>query len=147
MLLEDFNNLQPFKTNTTNMPTPDDILFNDPEYYRERKKVEGFIVWMSPDEYIEYCKSGFGKINPEYVNNVESSRDQNLVNKYAEMMKAGDKFPLVTLDYRRTGYDKNPDFTQEGLHRAMAARKIGVKTMPVGVLKSVGDESVVKNPV
>jgi len=118
-----------FDTTTTGMPTPDDILFKDPDYHRRAKGKEGNIEWMSPDEYIQRSTVGFKSTGSHGA--IESGRDPELVKKYAKMMQDGTKFHLPTLDYR------DGDFSQEGLHRAMAARSLGATKMPVAILKDV----------
>ena len=129
-IIELLENKDYFNTKTTGRPTPDDILFHDPEYHRERKKKTGEIVYMSPDEYIKRAILGFKSIG-EPAENVEQTRNPELIDKYAQMMQDGTKFDMPILDYR-DGY-----FSQEGLHRAMAARKLGARDIPVAILKDV----------
>lgn len=120
-----------FNPTTTGMPTPDDILFDDPEYHIKNKKQTGEVVEMSPDEYISKCREGFKAEYGDLTSDLETGRDPELIEKYAEMMRTGTKFHMPTLDYRRGG------FSQEGLHRAMAARQLGAVTMPVAILVSI----------
>lgn len=115
-----------FKTDSTGIPTPDDILFGDPEYFATRKGVVGEVTQMSPDDYIQKCIQGF-RTQGE-TGDIVSSRSPKLINKYAKMMKDGVKFDMPILDYR-------DEFSQEGLHRALAAKKLNASTIPVAILK------------
>ena len=111
-----------FDTTTTKMD-PYDNMLNDPEYVAKAKRRKHGIVYMHPLTYIEKAAKGFGSSYEDVVR----SRDMALVDEYAEDMKRGDKFPLITLDY-------SMGFTQEGLHRAMAAAKLGYEKIPVMVV-------------
>jgi len=133
MLLEDLQKSNHFDTTTTGRPTPDEIMFTAKDYHRDRKKKEGVLQWMSPDAYIDACKEGFRSVGE--TGNIESGRDPAIVDKYAKMMQDGVKFHLPILDYR--GYHGEMDFSQEGLHRVMAARQLGDERIPVAVLKDV----------
>ena len=129
-LRELFENKEYFNPNTTGRPTPDEILFHSKEYHREKKNQTGEVVYMSPDEYIKRSIAGFNSIG-EPGENTEKTRSPDLIDKYAQMMKDGTKFDMPILDYR------DNYFSQEGLHRAMAARKLGVSKIPVAILKNV----------
>jgi len=115
-----------FKTDTTGLPTPDDIIWKDPDYFKRRKGVEGEVVYMSPEQYIQKCKEGFASIGE--IGNIRAGRYDEKIDKYAEMMKQGVEFDMPMLDYR-------DEFSQEGLHRAFAAQKLGINEMPVAVLR------------
>lgn len=129
MKLFEMLTLQPFDTTNTDMPTFNDMLKN-PDYYRERKGVEWNIAWMSPDDYIDACRRGHHISQGTPLDlDLRKDRSATLAQKYAELMKQGTKFPMVILDYRTS-------FSQEGLHRAMAAELLGVKRMPVMMIKS-----------
>ena len=125
-LFELFENLQPFKTDEYNTPNQMEIMAN-PDYWREKKGVVGGVEWMSPTEYIRACEIGFRRSGSKGL--VRDGRNPDLINQYAADMKRGDKFPMLELDYR------DNYFGQEGLHRAMAAEKIGVKKVPVFIMK------------
>jgi len=132
MKLFELNELQPFKTDDTDMPLFNDML-KHPDYFREKKGATWTIEWMSPDEYIDSCRRGFYVSQGTPLSyDLRSDRDRKRAQKYAELMKQGTQFPMVTLDYRH-------GFSQEGIHRAMAAELLGVKKMPVMVIKKVPD--------
>jgi hypothetical protein len=126
MRLFELNELQPFKTDEYNTPNQMEIMAN-PDYWREKKRVVGGVQWMSPTEYIRACEVGFRRNGTEGL--VRGGRNPELIKKYAFDMKRGDKFPMLELDYRQDY------FGQEGLHRAMAAEEIGVKKVPVFIMK------------
>ena len=116
--------LQPFDAETP--VTPNEIdMEKDPEYMAKKGMVGG-VEWMSPSDYIERCVQGFKSIGEP--GEVERGRNPTLVKQYAQEMQAGDKFPRLSLDYRG-------GFGQEGLHRAMAAKTLGVESVPVFVTK------------
>lgn len=126
MRLYELNNLQPFKTDEYNTPNQMEIMANS-DYWREKKGVVGGVQWMTPTQYIQACEIGFKRSGSEGL--VRGGRNPELIKKYAFDMKRGDKFPMLDLDYR------NDYFGQEGLHRAMAAESIGVKKLPVFIMK------------
>jgi len=131
MRLFELNELQPFKTDEYNTPNQMEIMAN-PDYWREKKGVVGSVQWMTPTQYIQACEIGFRNNGSEGL--VRGGRTPELIKKYAFDMKRGDKFPMLELDYR------DDYFGQEGLHRAMAAEDIGVKKLPVFIMKSVPRE-------
>jgi len=112
-------------TNSTGMPTYDDML-KDPDYFKRAKGKVFKIIEMSPDKYIAYCHKGFG-VGTFYP-------EQNLVDEYAARVKAGSKMPMPTLVYELS--EHGTDFSQEGRHRAYVAKALGVSTMPVMVVAS-----------
>jgi len=126
MRLLELNTLQPFKTDEYNTPNQMEIMAN-PDYWREKKGVVGGVQWMSPTEYIRACELGFRRNGTTGL--IRQGRNAELIKQYANDMKRGDKFPMLELDYR------NDYFGQEGLHRAMAAESIGVKKVPVFIMK------------
>jgi len=129
------DDLNPFHSDTTEMTDYDTMikaLQTDDQYllkYFARSK--GFkpeLVTMSPDEYIDTVV----KYNKTTRHNVERERDPEKVDRFAKKMQAGEKFPVLMLDYAR-----NPRVSQEGIHRSMAAIKIGVTKVPVLIVKEV----------
>lgn len=108
----------------TGMATYDDMMA-DPEYFADEKNRKHGMVMMDPREYIDRALKGFQREYPNYSKQeLIASRDEKLVDKYAQEMKGGDKFPTLTLDY-------SMGFSQEGLHRALAAIKAGINKVPV----------------
>lgn len=136
-----FESVIPFTTTTTHMPSYDDMM-KDPEYFKTKKHKVFSIVHMSPDEYINQAFDAFkqfGELKPWHdKRDLERSRSATLINKYAEKMSQGEKFPMLVLDftsqYRGFSGGKEKSFSQEGLHRAYAARSLGIKSIPVMVV-------------
>jgi GNAT superfamily N-acetyltransferase len=117
--------LQPFSTEP-NTPNQMDML-KDPEYMAKKKGMVGSVEWMSPEDYIERCERGFKSTGSQGL--VRQGRDPKLIKQYAQDMQKGDVFPMLELDYR-------DGFSQEGLHRAMAAEMLGVEKVPVWVTRT-----------
>lgn len=103
-----------FDTSTTHMSYYDNFLNEkDLKYMREAKNLDGKIVYMTPDEYVDECVKLFGR---KYTaKQLEQQRSDKLLPEYVEAMKNGDTFPLCFLNYADKG--------QEGLHRMFAAKK------------------------
>ena len=90
--------------------------------YAKSKGYNGaFIAEMSPDEYMDRCSKEIFKDPIEDVYDGMEKKDN--VNKYADMMKSGTKFDMPYIDT----LNKN----QEGRHRALAAKQLGIKSIPV----------------
>lgn len=121
----------------TNMATYDDMV-KDPEYFQRRKKKKFDIVEMSPDEYIERAVRGFSRFGNYTRSEVLATRSPELIDKYANLMLAGEEFPTLVLDFA------DEWFSQEGLHRAMAAKKIGLEKVPVMVVQSIKESVLVE---
>lgn len=115
--------LTPFDTSTTGVVQYDNWLHN-PSVARE----EGFDIEvknMTPQQYLEACCYGF-KCS---LQQLQQRNDQNKIDRYASQMKKGMKFPMPTLQFVRGG-----SFTQEGIHRALAADQVKVQQIPVLVI-------------
>ena len=136
MRLFELFELQPFKTDEYNTPNQMEIMAN-PDYWREKKGVVGRVEWMTPTQYIRACELGFRRTDSPGL--IRQGRNAELINQYAVDMKRGDKFPMLELDYR------DNHFGQEGLHRAMAAEKIGVKHVPVFIMKDSPEKKASMN--
>ena len=104
----------------------------DLHYMETHKNRTGKVVMMTPEEYYQECAT---KVFTTSSDKLKAQRLANdLVDKYAQDMKSGDKFPLPYINY--------PDHGQEGLHRMMAAGNVwGWDTQfPVLVVNSVNDQ-------
>ena len=131
----------PFDPNHTDLPSYDDML-KDPNYFRKRKNKEFKVVYMTPDEYVDHAADGF-KRDGFSREQLVSSRDTDVIDRYAQKMKNGEKFPMLMIDHSsRMGFDgkKQENFGQEGLHRALAAKKAGVKRIPVMIVRDAEGE-------
>lgn len=83
------------------------------DYYKFEKGVEGEIKYMTASGYLNQCGKYIFEDDP--YSGVSSDK----VNKYAESIKSGDKFPLPYLNLSST-YGPS----QEGRHRMLAASKV-----------------------
>lgn len=123
-----------FYLTTTDMPHYDQLL--DPtkaEYFAKEKGEKGTIIWMTPDEALAKGAEIHGVSMEEELRIVS----EEAISKYTELMKQGEKFPLPVLDYKRKD--------QEGRHRLLAAKKVGVVRVPVLIVEEV-TEPTVKTP-
>jgi hypothetical protein len=109
---------------TTDIPNFEDAK-KKPEYFRDKKNTVVTEVMMSPDEYLQYVDEGFvrtGEAGVDYGDPIQ----RELVERYSKEMQSGDRFPRVYLDYK-------DGFSQEGRHRALAAKDAGAEMIPVDV--------------
>jgi hypothetical protein len=95
------------------------VEFSMPLYSIINKRKTAKLIYITPDQYIYNIARGFGLSYHDALSPVMS----NLVDKYAEDILKGDKFPVP--------YFRDNKEAQEGRHRAMAAKKIGCKYIPV----------------
>lgn len=116
---------RPF-TEETGTPYIDDSLHNQ-DYYKTNKGIDSNLEYMSPRSYISKAAHEFGV---GYDDIVWGRTQDGRVEKYMEAMKNKDEFPALYID------TSNPnDFGQEGLHRAIAAERLGIDKVPVVVTK------------
>ena len=123
-----------FDKTTTDMPFYDNLIESlensyKRDYFKEQKGLESAMAEMSPDEYMSLVDQGFS-------GDVMSGVDPAKVSDYAEKMRAGEKFPTLTLDYTR-----GKRLSQEGRHRALAAKQAGANSVPVLMVKPTPDEA------
>jgi len=96
------------------------VEFDKPLYSIVAKRRTGKLIYLSPKQYIYRIAHGFGGLSYE---DAMRAVNTELVDKYAEDMKNGDKFPV--------GYFTEDNANQEGRHRALAAMKLGCQKIPV----------------
>jgi len=128
--------LNAFDNTTTEMPFYDDMM-RLPEYFEEQKGKVWKIVNVTP---FNYLKSLNIDVNNKKVIDIEAKHYPNYiepeaVDDYTEKMKAGEKFPMLTYDV------SEGRVSQEGRHRALAAIKAGVKTVPVLIVEATEKEA------
>ena len=120
-------NKKPFDNSTTDMPHYDQMMNSE-----EAAKHNGFEVHtvnIRPREYISACADGF----KTSVRGLEQSRVRSgKVDEYEKLLNTGTTFPMLMIQYTADG-----SFTQEGLHRAFAAERVGIERIPVLVVKEV----------
>jgi hypothetical protein len=109
------------------------ILSRDPNYFKEWKDVDYEIRNMSPDEYLE---RGAAILRPEgkTIQDVIAGRakDTDYIDNMARSMQGGQVYAAPYLDYGSGGRGAS----QEGMHRALAAKQLGMEEIPVMVLDS-----------
>ena len=132
-----------FDITTTGMPFYDSMLHKeyiagnrDPvEYFKTNKGLLFEIVWMSPTQYLEESYKIHRKFSIDYgipqitfETYLKTNIDPDLINEYVQRTLEGSKMPMPVLDY-----DK---LTQEGRHRAVVAKELGVEKIPVLVVRT-----------
>ena len=123
-----------FDRTSTEMPDYDDLIKSigdeyKTDYFRQQKGKEVKMVDISPDEYLNAVDRGF-------EHGVMSGIDAEKVERYAEKMRNGETFPALTLDYSR-----GKRLSQEGRHRALAAKAVGIDSVPVLVVTPTQEEA------
>lgn len=115
---------QVIRTDKTGMSYYDDFLNpKDHDYKKLVKGLQGNIVMMSPDDYIDRLGKDIFHCSRERV---LRGVDQDNVEQIRQKMAAGTKYNIPILDLANT--------TQEGRHRALAAKALGVQKIPVLVV-------------
>lgn len=110
----------------TGLPWYDGMIKN-PDYYKRAKQVKFKIVQMSPRKYMEeVAKQQHTSVGRQY-----EMVSPDYVERYKQRALAGEKMPLLSLE--STSYAD----TQEGRHRAVVAEELGVKKIPVIVVKDL----------
>lgn len=132
----------------TTMSHYDEVLY-DPAYGASKGRYAN-IVEMTPDRYIDEAYKGFyGQAKtydaptPSKEMMINHRLGDTSMDKLSEMNKAGKKYWLPTLEYGKD-YRGRPTFSQEGLHRALTLKRMGIDSMPV-VIQTEGDISPKKN--
>jgi hypothetical protein len=121
----------PFKE-TTDIPYYDAFL-RDPSYAQSKGYIFK-IVQMSPDSYIWESARMQGTTMERQKEMVQEDK----LKEYAGMMKAGTKFDMPMLDWKRK--------EQEGRARALAAKSLGFSRIPVLVLSPLETNTGVQVP-
>ena len=107
------------------------------QYMKEVKNRSANVQWMSPDEYINKCVEGFYKYSDprikerfpdvsEYKEWFLNTKQENLIKEYSDRWIKGEKPPMVYLIYKDGEF-----YGQEGLHRAIMAKQLGLEKIPV----------------
>lgn len=99
------------------------------QYDEDLKAGKGFIAEMSPDEYLD--RISFDVFNQSKERTTQCFYDN--VKEYAKEMASGTKFDMGYINYAGgRGGEKG----QEGRHRAMAAKCLGIEKIPVYIIPS-----------
>lgn len=111
-------------TKSTGMPYYDRFLNpKDKEYLMVTKGKLGKVEYMSPDQYISLCAQHIFRVSKSKIMN---GVHEDKAKKYANEMSNGTKFDMPVIDYASR--------SQEGRHRALAARINLVDKIPVLVV-------------
>ena len=100
-----------------------DLMLLVPDKFKE-KNLTYKISWMNPMSYVRRCAYDIFGVEYDYL---FKSREDDKIQKYMDLMKSGAKFDMPILNYVKK--------SQEGLHRALAAIKLGDAFIPVMIIK------------
>lgn len=120
-----------FNRTKTDIPWYDNMMEN-PEYFKENKGVVFEIKEMTPDEYFQ-ATANMNKTSMGAEENMVFSESQERIKRAVE---GGAKLYLPYLDYK--------DNSQEGRNRAHFAKSIGIKSIPVLVIKKASCDSWIR---
>ena len=93
---------------------------NNPDYILRTRQITCKVEQMTPEHYLQEC---------DKLGATSTGISPSLVQEYTARARSGEKMPLPILDYYRR--------EQEGRHRARVAQELGLKKMPVLVIKKV----------
>ena len=100
-------------------------MLKNPNYFKKDKGKKCKIVYMSPDQYMkEVAKQQKTSMMFQYEVPVMQSKLQRI----RDYIKAGNKLPLLYIENTEHCH------TQEGRHRAIVAKELGLKKIPVLVV-------------
>lgn len=105
----------------SDLPLFQDMMEN-PAYFERRKGMTFEIEQMSPDAY-------FSEIR-KFMHSPMTFVDMKIVHKYADMIREGKDFYIPHIEYFADG-----DASQEGRHRVLAMKELGVKRIDVLIVK------------
>jgi len=105
------------------------VSFDDSTGYADVDSKISHIKEMTPDEYLQQAfEATDGRLGGSFDDWMRSNaRSAADVDAYAKSMQGGDKFPLAYIDFDIG--------SQDGRNRALAAKKAGAKTIPVGIIE------------
>lgn len=105
---------------TTGMSYYDSIV-EYPEYHRASKGMKGQIKLIKPEEY--FFESAKSRTKPTSPSEEQIGVHMPLVEEYVERSRKGEKMPIPVIDMAH--------HAQEGRHRAMVSKQLGLKKIPV----------------
>ena len=113
--------MKAFRRDKTDVPLYDGILKN-PKYHREEKGFHYKIEEMSPEQYMrEVAKQQKTSLERQY-----ECISPKRIKEYKELTLKGSPMPMPSLERYASGYE-----VQEGRHRAVVAKELGIKKIPV----------------
>lgn len=104
----------------------------DPAYFSEQKDISSEVKRLTPDEYLNegakiLASGGRRSTTPDEII-AQRSGDRESIDFLKERMQSGKNVGVPYLNYK-TG-------AQEGMHRALAAKELGMETIPVQIIRS-----------
>lgn len=108
----------------------------DPDYQRTYKGEDMQVVRMTPHQYLQHSAGIFSKekeISPRELFKQRLSSGKEEIQKLMTKMIRGEPLDMPWLDYVNGG--------QEGLHRAIAAERLGIPHIDVAVFKPMGNKN------
>ena len=114
-------------------------LEDNPEKVANERGLEMDVVSMSPAEYIKLASEERARAEQTTADYEIKKRREANADKIASIAKdieAGVQFAAPSLDYSTGG------FSQDGLHRAMAAESLGLTSIPVSVIREAANMEV-----
>jgi hypothetical protein len=99
-------------------------MLDNPEYYKKNKKMYGYIEELTPEEYMKRCAELHKSSYTQQMQHVDKEVIYRIVKDIKENHT---KMYLPMLDYRIN--------SQEGRHRAMIAKELGLFHIPVLIVK------------
>lgn len=117
-------------------------MVSNPAYQAREKGRELSIEWMTPDQYV--ARSAYGSAQ-KHGGSMDATiaqlrGDKERTGSIAQAMRDGTRFEMPWFDLSRDG------FSQEGNHRALAAKELGMEYIPVAVVRDVAPEVAQTKP-
>jgi len=97
----------------------------------------GELVFISPDYFIKLVAKYYGHTTVKGFHEINNTNNDK-VDLYVKQMKKGNKFPMPYIDMSPSALSGMYGFGAQGIHRALAAKKLGLKKIPVFRLKRYG---------
>lgn len=125
------------------------------DFYEKMRGMTGEIKWMSPDEYIDICVKGiyytdktisenysYEKFRESVIRGrrssiVEDSKNKSLLDSYKDRWITGEQPPMGYITYEGGEF-----IGQEGMHRAIMAKDLGIIQIPVLIINRNENELV-----
>ncbi len=132
-----------FNTETTGMSFYDALLDEkQAEYYAKNKKAVGEVLYISPDNYIDFAAKGnweeygregtFENFRENTIAQKQTDFGKENIQKLKKIVEEGGKIDMPVLEYYQDGHFRS----QEGYHRALMAKELGVEMIPVLVVNA-----------
>lgn len=90
---------------------------------------KGEVEMMSPDALMDKMAQGQGTTKTKAINKRLARGGQEKIDNLKQLLNQGTEVDMPVLDYDRGG------FQQDGFHRALAAKELGMEKLPVAVIK------------